>query len=1621
MSAARAEAAPTTALTYATAMNDPADTVQAVLPEPIRPDRVAGDAIRGYLRQTIGIALEWIALPANAVLVCEGDEDFDCYLVDDQGAITDVTLGQTKDLTGSVSARNRGIVEVVGNFLVEFEQHSRAGRNARFVFTTTAARANQRLVSEGSIELGIDVLKTWSGLAAADDSARTAAVPALRLDVTRLLEAEIARLDKLEGAGPKHAATLRAALAFVEAEPERWATFTAAVCWEFGAPSLAQAITDLERLVAADPRTKHLPADLFAQRMTVSVLKASIPPDARERHLTRAMLDDLASTTRASLEEWSVKHHGARLTAWATRLDAIESDVRAIKSEIESARPLARVRRMSDRAHAELGKRAQLRIGGASAHLDREVIDRIATCARSGPLLVVGSPGVGKSAALHDVRSALVGAGVDTILLHADQLATDEALVRDALDEWTGTEPAVLLVDALDAVRDGTEADVLQRAVSGLVGKRGRWNVVASVRAYDLDHSRVFRAAFAASGTAPTSPRHPGVACIEVDELADADLEVLGTRLPALGVFLGAAPPDLVTLLRVPFHLELVCTLIDQGVQATELAHVTTRAQLLDEYWRRRIEHPTAQAAREALLHAVCDRMVTKRRMFASVRPALPQAQELGAVLSSGILIEPALDEGTRDDERVEFSHHVLFDYALARVWLPPEPDELTALLTAKPELVLFARPSLDLYFERLWHRDARRSRFWEAVLTTCANPQMPDVATIIGPGVCAHHAITLDDVGPLLAAVRAGTVGGLRALRHLELAMRGAPAHAPLRGAWDQVALQAARMASAQTRDVARLMVSTLIIRGRATDAAAGEAARLLFDAWPADPSARSLWLEAIPSVCATVSTDPAATSARIRTLITPAALSSDGHETLHRLAREIETLLVVPHLVRDVYVAAFAQASAYLHADEQVPFVPSSIVPMSTSRQSAYSNGLHVLAESYRAFLRASFADATAALFEIVDGEAATQAVPGNPAQGQLTTGGTPIVVTDDFGVSVPGPYSEVEQLVQAWLGEAQTPTIASSVASTITQVMVRRGPTSARVWRVLCELGRNAPQLMMPLTDLFESPDTYRLLGVRHAATAWLQTFFDQLPTDRREAIERAILLANGGPSSSEAVPGIDETLSSIADHLVTVEARALVDGLRAKGPLPENRPPVRFGRGRSQRLSPNDYLKELGVDPDATENQGLLVAARALPDTENVLEAARHLRTKIGESIGTADAFVQAQAWEAIVTAIATLAKANPSATDARAIFDLALECVAAPAMHVRADAVGVLGTLASREPVHADAVAHLVTLTRDEIPLLRQRALAGIGEAAQVSPQPLWDTIDARVPAEDDAQTQMVLLVELIQRAIALDPARALLHTLALLARTDGNADERDEVAENLHVVIAGRYIARGDAAYGTVAVAGLGTDLGLSRNRGLITARDWLQLPFQPDVALIACRARATELLLAAAASAGAVLATHATAPAEDLRRAAARMNLCAAELYFASGGPNDPPAAHGDLRAFLDLEEPLLRLLVSSGVPSVVHHAIQTLVRLLPADPARCYLLIAEGVAAGRQFGYEAESLAVDLVLPVTRHLLAEHRALVQTDAGLQAAIISVLGTFVRIGWVKAHALTFDLASVWR
>jgi|SRR5579871_943461 len=431
---------------------------------------------------------------------------------------------------------------------------------------------------------------------------------------------------------------------------------------------------------------------------------------------------------------------------------------------------IERLQRHTDATVRDLADSARMRFGAIDVKMHRASTAALAYAVEAESLVVVGDAGAGKSAALHDLVANLREDGRDVVLLAAGRIeATSLGALRmelglehevlDVLQEWPGPTPGVLVIDALDAARAESAAVMLRDLIRRTVEDDGRWHVVASIRKFDLRYSPQLQREFAGRpSTTFTDREFASVRHLNVPLLADDELNQVESQSPALYALVQEADGDLRRLLRVPFNLRLVAELIAQGVLREELTPIRTQCELLEKYWFHRVIRSDGfGGAREAVLRRICEQMVGRRKMTigrATVEDA-PAAPHLTTLLSCQLLAEWQPSATTRADRYVlTFSHHVLFDYAVARTMLAGPIEDLMARLASEPDLILFIRPSLVHHLQSVWESNARRSRFWEALFELGKASAVPEVAKIVGPSVVAASARDLADFAVLYEAL---------------------------------------------------------------------------------------------------------------------------------------------------------------------------------------------------------------------------------------------------------------------------------------------------------------------------------------------------------------------------------------------------------------------------------------------------------------------------------------------------------------------------------------------------------------------------------------------------------------------------------------------------------------------------------------------------------------------------------------------------------------------------------------------------------------------------------------------------------------------------------------------------
>jgi len=142
-------------------------------------------------------------------------------------------------------------------------------------------------------------------------------------------------------------------------------------------------------------------------------------------------------------------------------------------------------------------------------------------------------------------------------------------------------------------------------------------------------------------------------------------------------------------------------------------------------------------------------------------------------------------------------------------------------------------------------------------------------------------------------------------------------------------------------------------------------------------------------------------------------------------------------------------------------------------------------------------------------------------------------------------------------------------------------------------------------------------------------------------------------------------------------------------------------------------------------------------------------------------------------------------------------------------------------------------------------------------------------------------------------------------------------------------------------------------------------------------------------------------------------------------QLFFASGAFKERKDQAGGLSMgsprvqFIEEVEESLRRIGEVGTPHTIYYLLQLLEFLLPADPTRVFDLMTHSVLrAGRQHGFQFESLGADLVVRMVGQFLADHRGMFENSQKRQT-LIECLELFLSAGWPAARRLLYRLPDL--
>ncbi|HEX8360455.1 MAG TPA: hypothetical protein VF613_10120, partial [Longimicrobium sp.] len=813
---------------------------------------------------------------------------------------------------------------------------------------------------------------------------------------------------------------------------------------------------------------------------------------------------------------------------------------RSYRADIE------RLREHSAKMLERLGDYSYLQLGVARVQLDRPYAESLQFAAVAGSVLVVGEPGIGKSGVLYTAAKALA-ARRDVVVLAAQdppfstlgQLRSELRLdhdVAEVLENWPGLEPAFLFVDALDAARTDASSQALRRLMSDVVTGSSRWRVIASIREYDARYGRDWRRTFAGApppGPLPplTGPAFQNLRHLVVGRLTEEELAQLSAKSPALYALVSTAPPALAGLFSNVFNLRLAAELLESGTEPEAIRAAGSQLQLLDLYWAERVlggGEPHESHAREAVLKLAVQGMVQDRALrvdWDRVAADPSASPALSDLLRAHVLTEWAPVPGASPDRSTfTFAHHVLFDYAVARVFFRIAPRRLAELLVSDPSLVLLARPSLVLHFHYLWHRGPEtREPFWENVLLLCGAAGIPEIGRLIGPGVAAELGDSFAALSPLTGAMKhrsADREAADNALGHLIRALiaeEGAAGVPRAMDVWCRLAEALSGDLRSETAYPLQWLLSILTERFKAASpdqqVRLGVATRRLLEfAWGATATRdRGLITYAIQHVSRTFSSDPVESARLLRRALEPGHLAAYGSEEMFWIADQVTTLLEHDaDLVRDIYIAAFE----HRETSDSTTSIGGIVLQLTSTRRQDYELALYGLKEAFPKFLEQAPEPAVVALNAAVEAHFARERSRGR-ANEELTfdfQGCVARFLADHSGVWDRGGRDDdaLEMLgqFQSHLEDVAQKDGPEDELHLLIRAVTRECRLAA-IWRRLLEVGSRHPVTVgLYLRELAWTPAILVSRDTSYAVGDFIRAILPHLLAEERIRVEEAV---------------------------------------------------------------------------------------------------------------------------------------------------------------------------------------------------------------------------------------------------------------------------------------------------------------------------------------------------------------------------------------------------------------------------------------------------------------------------------------------------------------------------------
>lgn len=1363
---------------------------------------------------------------------------------------------------------------------------------------------------------------------------------------------------------------------------------------------------------------------------------------------------------------------------------------------------IERLKTYSGHIRKHLREYESIIVAGDKIRVERECTDIVVEAARFGSLLLVGEPGAGKSAVINASAAKLIDEGHDVIVLAVDRLSVNSLPnlaaeiglshpLRDVLRNWLGKQPAFLFIDALDATRGGENQAVFRTLIADLLSFEScQWNVIASIRSFDLRMGEQFKHLF--SGSPPnmkfSETAFPGVVHIQVPPWTDDEFTGLLKSAPILAKAIETGDGRLRELAQVPFNTRLMADLISGGLTPTDFGEIKSQVQLLELYWNHRVvKHGTgAELCIEAAVKQMIESRVLRARKLDAARP---DSSAFDALLHENVLVP------LKQEQFVAFRHHILFDYAVSRVYL--RADELTQaadLMRHGDALGLMLALALAFTLQQLWidPEDGHRP-FWDAIARFSGDPACDPVARSVAARTASELPRLQSDAIDLLAGLSMEgepKTLSVTAFSHVvgALVVRFEDKQSVPFDPWCELAEQASKYLS-ETAWTLRTLLYALYerISSDTHRMQLGRVARKLLD-FSLGPSISSthMTVSAIEFVATTYASDVDASCKLLRRLFESEHFQDHADQEIPWLTRRLKPISEAdPDFVAEIYSRAFAET---ISDDSVTSFSQSQILRLSSNRRQDYESALWSLKRFFPSFLKEHPLYAVRALIGAIAGfirrkhpirqDAHVWTIPIPTGKVRLQEDHSYVLAWDINHGHGDNAYG----LIKAFINHLEA--VEAQIARAMVKEIIERNELGVLWSCTLMASSKRADivgDLLWPiatqepfLTSLDTQKDSIDFLAARYP-------FEDK---DMREKFERSAMSFRFEMSRKpdKARQDFLTTLFSRVgkQYLATKEAHAFVSDEEPQRSRSRNRRPVSFGAG----FGSDDKWRWLtldGVDVKAPEVAKILYEIDHIKKALELEEREKEI-DEIDSAIDLLNALVELTASgaqtlpESVVTyaygiAAQGLAKLSHLPVERLCTQDQTLSSMIAivirladiPAKPVSAETEKIFESSSSWGSPNvfvetAEAVMNLCRVNEKVVESLRPTM-----EMLIVAPDPaarqqfairltalwnsartfMWTLADQVALRETNRGVLKFFANYFLGRTIHADPERVEGLAFTLYER-DFNREEEPTKSLNKEIgsIFALLWITHGRDKPWRILQTWIADPhtFEAELSQAIAISRGTLVLKYQKKTAEDSEITQRSHKFCSLAVN---TMAYGLERYLDEVQQRTARQqsltdtekehgtlyanildHLCD-EIYYGMGafqsseGDASPLKTDEAKRDFLSDMKPMLTRIADVGTPATIHHLIELLDYLVPADPIEVFNLIAHALLnAGRLHGYQFESMGADRFVEIVGHYLADYRDLF-SDKQHQQKLTACLDIFLEAGWPAARRLLYRLPEL--